>query len=196
MLRLLILSLFFAWFIPWVFVLKLGLVVYFPYEANGQDRYMRVAGSWFSDWTPSKQIPRSCKVALIDAEDNNFEDHYGIDPENIKKAMQRNERRGKIRFGASTITQQLVKNLFLSRTKSYLRKAREITGAILLNSVMSKQDQMTWYFNIVEFGPRIYGIKDAAKAYFGKKPQNLSAAECDILVSALPSPVKRFKARH
>ncbi|MEI6789550.1 MAG: biosynthetic peptidoglycan transglycosylase, partial [Myxococcaceae bacterium] len=133
MLRLLFLTLLLSWFIPWILVLKLGLVVYFPYEPNGQDRYWRVAGSWFSDWTPSQQIPRSCKAALIAAEDNNFEDHYGIDPENIKKALQKNERRGKIRFGASTITQQLVKNLFLSRTKSYLRKAREITGAVLLN---------------------------------------------------------------
>lgn len=154
---------------------------------------MRVAGSWFSDWVPSQEIPGSCKAALISAEDNNFEDHYGIDPENIKKALQRNERRGKIRFGASTITQQLVKNLFLSRHKSYLRKAREITGAVLLDIIMSKRDQMAWYFNVVEFGPRIYGIQAAARAYFGKKPKNLNPSECRILVSALPSPVKRFK---
>lgn len=188
------LTVFFAWFIPWVLVLKLGLVVYRPYEPNGQDRYWHVAGSWFEDWTPSNQIPRSCKASLLYQEDQNFYEHYGFDPENIKKALQKNERRGKIRYGASTITQQLVKNLFLSRHKSYLRKAREIAGAALLNATMSKQDQLVWYFNIVEFGPRIYGIKAAAKAYFGKKPEKLTPSECRILVSALPSPVKRFRA--
>ncbi len=194
MFRLFFLTLFLAWFIPWVLVLKLGFVVYRPYEPNGQDRYWRVAGSWFESWTPSDQIPRSCKAALVHQEDRSFYDHYGFDPENIRRALERNERRGKIRFGASTITQQLVKNLFLSRAKSYLRKAREMTGAVLLNAVMSKQDQLAWYFNIVEFGPRIYGIRAAAKAYFGKRPQDLNSSECSMLVSALPSPVKRYRA--
>lgn len=194
MFRLIFLSLFLAWFIPWVLVLHLGFVIYRPYEPNGSDRYWRVAGPVFADWTPANQIPRSCKAALIHQEDRSFYDHYGFDPENIKRALERNERRGKIRYGASTITQQLVKNLFLSRNKSYLRKAREMTGAVLLNATLSKQDQLAWYFNIVEFGPRIYGIKAAAKAYYGKRPESLSAYECSSLVWVLPSPVKRFRA--
>lgn len=193
MFRLILLTLLLAWFIPWVPVLKLGFVVYRPYEPNGQDRYWRAAGPAFEDWTPNGQIPRSCKAALVHQEDQSFYDHYGFDPENIKRALEKNERRGKIRYGASTITQQLVKNLFLSRNKSYVRKAREITGAVLLNSIMSKPDQLTWYFNVVEFGPRIYGIKAAAKAYFRKRPEQLNSYECEILVSALPSPVKRFR---
>ena len=194
MLRLLFLTLFLAWFIPWVLVLQLGFVVYRPYEPNGQDRYWRVAGSWFEDWASSNQIPRSCKASLVYQEDRSYYDLYGFDLENIKRALERNERRGKIRYGASTITQQLVKNLFLSRAKSYLRKAREMTGSVLLDATMSKQDQLVWYFNIVEFGPRLYGIQAAAKAYFGKKPENLTPSECRILVSALPSPVRRFRA--
>jgi monofunctional biosynthetic peptidoglycan transglycosylase len=193
MFRLILLSLLLAWFVPWVLVLQLGFVIYRPYEPNGSDRYWRATGPVFADWTPSNQIPRSCKAALVNQEDQKFYDHYGFDPENIKRALQKNERRGKIRYGASTITQQLVKNLFLSRTKSYVRKAREMTGAVLLNATMSKQEQLAWYFNVVEFGPRIYGIKAAAKAYFGKKPENLTASECRTLVWTLPSPVKRSR---
>lgn len=195
MFRFLLLAVFLAWFIPWAPVLKLGFVIYRPYEPNGQERYWRVTGTIFENWTPIQQIPKSCQRALIQQEDQSFYDHYGFDPENIQKALQKNERRGKIRYGASTITQQLVKNLFLSRAKSYLRKAREIAGAVLLDFIMNKDDQVTWYFNVVEFGPRIYGIKDAAKAYFDKKPQNLSSAECNKLVSVLPAPVKRFKRK-
>ncbi|MEI6805800.1 MAG: biosynthetic peptidoglycan transglycosylase [Myxococcaceae bacterium] len=194
MLRLLFLTAFLAWFAPWVLVLQLGFVIYRPYEPNGEDRYWRVTGSWFESWTPSAQIPKTCKAALVYQEDRSFYQHYGFDLENIKRALQKNERRGKIRYGASTITQQLVKNLFLSRNKSYLRKVREMTGAVLLDATLSKQDQLAWYFNVVEFGPRIYGIKAAAKAYFGKKPENLNADECRTLVSALPSPVKRYRA--
>ncbi len=182
------------WFVPWVGVLKLGAVIYRPYEADGVTRYWAVAGPWFKTWTPENQIPKACTRALVASEDMNFWDHWGIDPENIKRAMERNERKGKIRYGASTITQQLVKNLFLARDKSYLRKSREILGALLLDPIMSKRDQLTWYFNVVEFGPKIYGIQAAAKAYFGKKPQNLNAHECATLVTALPSPVRSFKA--
>ncbi|MES2504448.1 MAG: biosynthetic peptidoglycan transglycosylase [Myxococcota bacterium] len=194
MFRFLILTLFLAWFIPWVFVLQLGFVIYRPYEPDGQERYWRIAGPLFSDWVSTNEIPGSCKRALVASEDMSFYEHHGIDPENIQKAMKKNEKRGKIRFGASTITQQVVKNLFLSRNKSYLRKSREVIGALLLNLTMTKKQQLTWYFNIVEFGPRIYGLKAAAKAYFGKTPQRLNASECAILIAGLPSPVKNFRA--
>ncbi|MBH2006940.1 MAG: transglycosylase domain-containing protein [Myxococcaceae bacterium] len=179
------------WFVPWVGLLKLGFVLYRPYESNGQDRYWRMTGPMFSTWTPEDRIPKSCKHALILQEDQNFYKHPGFDLQNIQQALEHNRKIDHVVLGASTLTQQLVKNLFLSREKSYLRKARELIGAILLDRMVSKPDQLTWYFNVVEFGPRIYGIQDASRTYFHKSPAQLSTADCKALVSLLPAPVQR-----
>lgn len=186
---------FVLWFVPWVFVLHLGGVAYFPYRPDGQTRFVRVVGpvpGWLhlSDWANAAQIPRSCKRSLVAAEDGHFFEHVGIDSEGIENAIKRNRRSGKLKAGGSTITQQLIKNVFLYRDKTYLRKAREILGALLLDVVMTKEDQVTWYFNVVEFGPNIYGIKSAANYYFKKAPQNLSLSECATLVAVLRDPVK------
>lgn len=181
-----------AWFIPWVFTLHLGVLVYFPYQPRSQERYMRVTGPWSGaysrNWVDGKDIPKACKLALVAAEDTKFFIHHGIDLESLEKSYEYNQRKRKAKRGGSTITQQLVKNAFLSRERSYLRKAREIIGAILLDATAGKDMQLNWYFNIVEFGPNIYGIKDAAQFYFKKQASALSQRECASLVSILPSP--------
>lgn len=192
----LILSVIFVlWFIPWVLVLHLGLVAYFPYHADGQTRYLRFSGPVVgsltdSGWTSSKDIPSACKNALVAAEDGQFYSHRGIDIDGLKNAWAKNQRRGRIRMGGSTITQQVVKNIFLSRNRSYLRKSREILGALLLDLTMSKDKQITWYLNVVEFGPELYGIENAASYYFNKKPKNLSFSQCVALIGILPDPKK------
>jgi monofunctional biosynthetic peptidoglycan transglycosylase len=184
------------WFVPWVFVYHAGLVVYFPYEPRSTERYMRATGpllSWLGlddDWV--SDIPRSCRTALVAAEDMNFYDHWGVDIDSIQKAMKRNERRGRIRWGASTITQQLVKNVFLSRKRSYIRKAREVVGAALLDLILNKDSQIKWYFNVVEFGPRTYGLGAAARRYFKKSASKLTPAQCVALVSVLPDPNRTY----
>lgn len=183
------------WFIPWVFVLHLGMVGYFPYHADGKTRFLRITGpiaGYLTDsgWTSSENIPKACKAALIAAEDGQFHSHWGIDVNGLKNAWKKNQRRGRILIGGSTITQQVVKNIFLSRNRSYLRKSREIIGAILLDLIMSKDKQLTWYLNVVEFGPELYGIENAASYYFNKKPQNLSFSQCVSLVALLPDPKK------
>lgn len=194
-----VLFVFIVWFIPWVFVFYTGLLVYFPYDSNGTDRYTRVTGPLVkafykeSDWTPGEEINRDCRAALIAAEDRNFYKHCGIDLDGIEYAFKKNQRRGKVRSGGSTITQQLVKNAFLSRERSYVRKTREAVGAVLLDRIMTKFDQVTWYFNIVEFGPRTYGIKQAAWKYFRKKPKDLNRSQCVKLVSILPYPKKTYR---
>lgn len=180
------------WFIPWVFVLHLGVAAYFPYHPDGS-RFLRVTGPVVgaltgSGWTKSENIPKSCKNALVAAEDGHFYTHRGVDPKGIKNAWQKNRKKGKIRAGGSTITQQTVKNIFLSRTRSYLRKSRELVGAILLDLTMSKDKQLTWYLNAVEFGPDLYGIENAALYYFKRKPEKLSFDQCVSLVSLLPDP--------
>lgn len=191
-----LLGAFVVWFIPWVFVLYLGVLVYFPYHADGVTRYVRITGpavGWLSDqWTPYEQIPRSCREALIAAEDATYFEHRGVDFDSLQRAHARNERRGKIRAGGSTITQQLVKNAFLSRTRSYVRKARELMGALLLDVIMSKEKQLAWYFNIVEFGPDTYGIAAASQRYFRKPTSKLTRSQCINLVSILPYPTRYF----
>jgi len=177
-----------------VATLPLGILVYFPYDAGGQNRYPRLTGplvqSMTRNWTPENDIPEFCKKALVASEDDRFFSHNGIDVEELKKLTHQELSGKKNKRGGSTITQQLVKNAFLSRNRSYIRKAREIVGAVILDRILSKQSQLTWYWNIVEFGPKIYGIEGAAQHYFKKNPAQLTATECASLVAILPSPNK------
>lgn len=190
---------FILWFIPWVFAFYCGLVIYFPYEADGKSRYVRVTGplpaavGLDKSWTSNEDIPLVCKASVIGAEDSRFLEHSGIDTASIQQALERNSKRGKIKSGASTVTQQLVKNAFLHRDKSYIRKSREIVGALLLNLIMGKEKQLVWYLNIVEFGPRVYGIRAAAQYYFKKDPNRLNLTECASLVALLRDPIKSSK---
>jgi monofunctional biosynthetic peptidoglycan transglycosylase len=184
--------LFLLWFIPWVWTFYLGFLFYFPYHPHGEGRFLKVTGPvlspWISPWSSSKEIPKSCQSALVASEDGRFFDHYGLDWDSLKENYFYNKRFNRIRRGGSTITQQLVKNAFLSRERTYLRKSREIVGAIILDLIMSKQFQLVWYFNIIEFGPNIYGIEEAAQFYFRKKASQLNRRECLLLVSIIPSP--------
>jgi monofunctional biosynthetic peptidoglycan transglycosylase len=181
-----------AWFVPWVLTLHLGTLVYFPYLPKSDDRFIRITGPWSGpyaqNWVASESIPQQCKLALVAAEDTKFFTHSGIDFESLEQSYKYNLKQNKKSRGGSTITQQIVKNAFLSRKKSYIRKAREFVGAILLDAFSSKDMQLTWYFNIVEFGPKIYGLKDAARFYFKKNPNKLTSRECASLVAILPSP--------
>lgn len=186
--------LFVLWFIPWVFVLYSGILFYFPYHKDGKSRYLRITGPLTKniggDWVPWKRIPRACKRALVLAEDNQFHLHHGISIRSIKESIEVNWRAKKILQGGSTITQQLVKNAFLSRDKSFIRKGREIIGALLADLILSKDFQILWYLNIVEYGPKIYGIKSAARYYYHKEARYLRTKECIALITVLPSPIK------
>ena len=186
--------LFIIYYIPWVFVLHSGLLIYFPYDETGKSRYIKVIGPaakklFGSDWSNTKEIPKICKYAIIQAEDSEFLNHHGIHWSSILSSIKENNRRGKIISGASTLTQQLVKNAFLSRDKNYFRKSREIIGALFLNLIYSKDSQLTWYLNVVEFGPRIYGIDKAAKFYFQKNVSELTRRDCVVLATFLTRPV-------
>lgn len=180
-------------FFPWVFLLFSGMLIYFPYDETGKSRYIRITGPipgyLGADWTREKDIPKACKRGLLAGEDWGFYEHIGIEPESLWSAYRTNRRYGKIITGGSTITQQLVKNAFLSRDKTYIRKLREVLGAVLLNLFMAKDTQITWYLNVVEFGPRVYGIKAASSYYFKKPPAKLNSRECATLITFLPRPV-------
>lgn len=187
-------GLFVLWFFPWILVFHLGFLVYFPYDPDGVARYARLVGpvtsAWSTEWLSQDELPRHCKNALVAAEDTKFFEHNGIDFESLQESYAANRKSKRIRRGGSTLTQQLVKNAFLSREKSYLRKVREIIGALMLDATLSKESQLSWYLNIVEFGPRTYGLQAAAQRYFHKDARKLTREECVSLIAVLPAPNK------
>ena len=194
----LLVGIFFLWFFPWVLTFHTGFLVYFPYEPNGISRYSRSVGpltsAWSQEWIPSEKIPNVCKLAVVASEDTKFYQHHGLDLESLEQSYKVNKKRKKLARGGSTLTQQLVKNAFLSRDKTYLRKVRELVGAVLLDASLSKDHQLTWYLNIVEFGPRIYGLNAAAQHYFKKEASKLSKDDCVALAAILPAPNKWNKS--
>jgi monofunctional biosynthetic peptidoglycan transglycosylase len=144
------------------------------------------------EWRDSSRISRNLPIALVAAEDQNFPVHNGFDFKAIDKAMASNARGRKIR-GASTISQQLAKNLFLWRGRSYLRKGLEAWYTVLIETTWPKARILEVYANVAEFGDGIYGAEAAAQAYFGKPASRLSPAECARLAAVLPSP-RRYNA--
>lgn len=145
------------------------------------------------NWTKFADIPEHLVYSLIVSEDGSFFSHWGLDLYELKQSLQTNIEKGRYVRGGSTLTQQLVKNVFLSKSKTLTRKAREAIGALLLEGVTKKQTILEWYFNVVEFGKGIYGIEDASKAYFDKAPSQLSLLESLQLVAILPNPVDGHK---
>ncbi len=145
-------------------------------------------------WVPLKDIPKEVRYAVIYSEDASFFQHEGIDFDAISQSIQENIKRKKYAFGASTITQQVVKNVFLSKEKTLTRKFREMILARRIEERFTKAQILEVYFNIVELGPKIYGIGAAAQRYFGKFASQLNAAEGSFFAILLPSPVKRFKS--
>ena len=139
-------------------------------------------------WVPYERISNHLKRAVVASEDANFTDHPGIDIDALERAYERNNRKHKVVGGGSTITQQLAKNLFLSGSRSYLRKAQEMVIAFMLESVMSKRRILEVYLNVVEFGRGVFGAEAAARYYFRTPAANLAPAQAARLAVMLPNP--------
>ena len=144
-------------------------------------------------------IPLTMQQAIIAVEDSRFYRHFGFDIEGILRAMLVNMQTGDFTEGGSTITQQLVKNLFLTQEKTYGRKAEEFLLAMDMELRYSKEEILEMYLNTIYFGSGAYGIGDAAKIYFDKAPVNLNLAECALLAGlptapSLNSPYVDFNA--
>src|SRR5512143_3675715 len=139
-------------------------------------------------WTPYGAIPAALKKAVVAAEDANFYSHGGVDYEAIRKAIRTDWRKGKFVRGGSTITQQVAKNLYLTREKTLIRKVKEIVLARRMDDALSKSRILELYLNVVELGPMVYGVGHATHFYFGKNPSALSVRECAFLASMLPGP--------
>lgn len=128
--------------------------------------------------------------AVIAAEDNNFPRHFGFDLEAMKKALEHNQKSSRL-HGASTITQQTAKNVFLWPRRSYVRKAFEFYFTLLIEVFWGKKRIMEVYLNVIETGPGIYGAEAAARKYFHKPASGLTPAESALIAAALPAPRKR-----
>jgi monofunctional glycosyltransferase len=147
-----------------------------------------VVGPSNSTWTPLERIPLNMKWAVVVAEDATFFSHSGIDIKAIKNAITYDLEKKRFARGASTITQQLVKNLFLTREKSINRKIEEVVLALRMERKLTKGRILELYLNVVELGPMVHGIGHGAQYYFDKPAGNLTPRECAFLAAMLPGP--------
>lgn len=145
-------------------------------------------------WVPYNRISINLKRAVIAAEDAKFVDHEGFDWEGIQKAIEKNEKKGRIVAGGSTISQQLAKNLFLSGSRTSWRKLEEAIITVMLEQMMSKRRILEIYLNVIEWGQSVFGCEAAARHYYGTAAANLSREQAAKLAAMVPNP--RFYDRN
>jgi len=178
----------------------LGHLVYWshanPSSTAFMERYLEKPGRRLRHaWVPYHRISEHLKRAVVAAEDAKFLDHEGFDWEAIQDAMRKNERRGKVVAGASTISQQLAKNLFLSGSRSWPRKAQEAAITWMMERTLSKRRILEIYLNVAEWGEGIFGAEAAARHHFGVPAAALSADQAAWLAAILPSPRRYDRGR-
>jgi hypothetical protein len=158
-------------------------------DESGQHEPIEVSPA-SGDFIALRDVPPLFIRALLLAEDTGFYGHRGIDLRELPTALLTDWSRGGAARGASTITQQLAKNLFLSRDKQVGRKLQELAITFLLEAALGKDRILEIYLNIIEWGPDIHGLRPAARHYFGREPQALTPAEMAFLVTIIPGPIK------
>ncbi len=204
-------------FVAWLIVAGVGFKLFYPTMirfyaiAKAQDSFYAVTVTDFKpsyertlvrpdNWVPLEKISKRIQGAIISSEDGKFYEHPGYDLEQLTDAIDksvktRNRKKKKVR-GASTITQQLVKNLFLSSDRTLFRKGQEMIMALALEKNADKKKILETYLNVIEYGKGVYGIGQATKYYFNKRPDQVTAREAAFLAMLLPSPVKYAKSFH
>ncbi|MGH8735839.1 MAG: monofunctional biosynthetic peptidoglycan transglycosylase [Burkholderiales bacterium] len=146
-------------------------------------------------WVSYARISVNLKRAVVASEDAKFLDHAGFDWEAIEKAIEKNERRGKVVVGASTISQQLAKNLLLSGERTWLRKGEEAAITWMLESTMSKRRILELYLNVAEWGDGVFGAQAAARHHFSVSAAQLDPEQAAWLAAILPSPRRYDRGR-
>lgn len=191
-------------FVVWFFILSIGSVILFRFVpvyftplmgircvqqlADGKSLKLK------HDWMSLDEMSRHMPMAVIASEDNRFAEHHGFDFVEIKKAIKERES-GKRKRGASTISQQTAKNVFLWPSSSWLRKGLEAYFTVLIEICWSKERIMEVYLNSIEMGDGIYGVQAVAEEHFNKDADNLSANECALIAATLPNP-RKFNSAH
>ncbi|MCD0505225.1 monofunctional biosynthetic peptidoglycan transglycosylase [Bordetella petrii] len=184
------------------------LVVWYAYRDPGSSSIMRQELSRLREtdpdaelkyqWVPYDRISNSLKRAVVASEDANFTEHDGVEWDAIRKAWeynQRQEEKGRSkRRGGSTITQQLAKNLFLSTSRSYLRKGQELMLTYMIEHVMPKRRILELYLNVAEWGVGVFGAEAAARHYYNTSAAGLGSSQAARLAAMLPNP--RYYDKH
>jgi len=163
----------------------------FAYDGQG-NRIEALSGPGTRYWTSFEELSPYLEASVLTTEDGRFHRHSGFDKEAIKSAIKDNLRAGRFVRGASTISMQLAKNLYLDRNKTLSRKLEEVLLTAYLEQALSKAEILELYFNIVELGPSIYGVGQAAEHYFDTTPAELSLGQALYLISTLPNPKKQY----
>ena len=146
-------------------------------------------------WAPLARIAPGLQHAVISAEDGRFFQHHGIDWKEVQKVVDKDVEDGRLGRGGSTITQQLVKNLFFTTSRSVLRKAVEFTLAPLAELALPKKRILELYLNVIEWGPGVYGAEAAARSWYGLSAARLNRDQAARLAAVIPSPLRRKPAR-
>ncbi|MEW6730585.1 MAG: monofunctional biosynthetic peptidoglycan transglycosylase [Acidobacteriota bacterium] len=146
-------------------------------------------------WVPIDRISNNLIRAVLTGEDNHFFAHNGFDTKAIQKAIEEDWKEFKFKRGASTITQQLAKNLYLSESKNPLRKLKEAVITYRMEKVLSKRRIMEIYLNVIEWGEGIYGAEAAARHHFSKSATQLSTSEAAYLAAMIPNPRTVYNPR-
>lgn len=166
------------------------MVIRIAEQAFDSKKEMRL----YKDWVSIEKMSRHAPQAVVAAEDQKFMDHRGFDFEAMEKAWE-NNKKGKRIKGASTITQQTVKNVFLWPSRSYVRKGLEAYFTVLVELLWSKERILEVYLNVIEMGEGVYGIEAAAQTYFNKSASKLSQSQAALIAAVLPNPRRWSPAR-
>lgn len=188
-----LIGLFLAWQL-WL----LGWVLFWGWVNPGTTRFMEIRlgelrekkpdAELKKQWVPYERISIHLKRAIIASEDAKFVDHEGFDWEGMQKAMEKNQKRHRFAAGGSTISQQLAKNLFLTPTKSYLRKAEEAIITLMLENLWSKRRILEVYLNVIEWGNGVFGAEAAARHYYNIGAAQLGPEQAARLAGMVPNP--------
>ena len=172
-------------FVPIPFT-PLMIIRYFEMEEGKIDK----------DWKSLDEIGKNMPLAVVTAEDQKFAEHFGFDMEAIEKAMKYNEKhKGKKVKGASTISQQTAKNVFLWPGRSWIRKGLEVYFTFVIEICWSKERIIEVYLNVIEMGPGVYGAEAAAQYYFNKSASDLTKKEAATIAAILPNPIRWSASR-
>lgn len=161
-----------------------------PIKLANKEKSEKEMGPKAKGWVPISQLSNHVLMAVISSEDTSFFSHKGVDYHELKEAIKKDWEEKKWARGGSTLTQQVVKNVYLGKQKTLWRKFKEFFWAGELEKTLSKSEILNFYVNMAEWGPGIYGIRDAAQHYFGVHPSLITAKQAAFLAMLLPSPIK------
>jgi monofunctional glycosyltransferase len=183
----------------WFFIVTIAWVLLYKW-VNPPTTFLQLQQGWNckgsikGEWLDIEEIPLDMQLAVISSEDQNYLDHFGIDMHAVERATEHNKV-SKKKQGASTITQQTAKNVFLWPSRTWVRKGFEVYFTWLIELIWGKERIMEVYLNVIEMGPCTFGVDGAAHKYWKKSGAKLSREQCALIAAILPSPRKSNAAK-